>query len=113
MKPSKSSINKKNPLVWLRYLLSILAWGQTGVFFEYPAEIALVSEAGGHGNINYRIVRIGQKTLAFFNTDHIQVFFKRGTCGLFKEGRKISRIQMNVIRHLFQCKFTGKIVGNI
>ena len=73
----------------------------------------MISEARGNGNVDDGVVGICQKPFALFDADHIQVLFERGSGGLFEQGREVSRVQVDVSCHLFQCEFTGKISGNI
>ena len=52
-------------------LLPILTGRQPGIFFKYPAEVALISEARGNGNVDDGVVGICQKPFALFDADHI------------------------------------------
>lgn len=72
--------------------LSVLFGRQAGVFFKHFGKIALVLETGGKGDIDNRIICVGEKPFALFDPDHIQVLFEGGTGGLLEYGGKIGGV---------------------
>ena len=77
---------------FLTCILTVLLRRKSCIFFEYLGKIALILKACGQSNINNRIIRIRQETLAFLDSYHVQVFLEGGTGSLLKQGRKISRV---------------------
>ena len=77
------------------------------MFFEDFCKITLVFKSDCDGNIQDRIIGMGQKAFAFLNPYKIQVIFESSTAVLLEEGGKIRRAEMNIVCDFFQCQRFG------
>ena len=82
-------------------LSAILFRRNAGVFLKYFGKITLVFKAGCNGDVDQRVIRVGEQPFAFFNADHIQVFFKRRTTGLFECRGEVGRVQVYMACNFF------------
>ena len=83
-------------------LSSILAWSQTGIFFENLCEIALVPVSAGNRDLQDRIISIGEKALRLLNPNSVQMLFEGHTRYQLEQHREIGGVDVKLLRNF--CK---------